>query len=112
VGYLLKRLSDYTGVQIAPSEVLATYGGLRPLLATSDASPSKISRDFATFETQGLIVVTGGKLTTFRAMARRTIDGIMKKWNRHSPCKTHQLDLFAPHEEGDPRLLRLYGSEA
>ncbi|MBI3854267.1 MAG: glycerol-3-phosphate dehydrogenase, partial [Planctomycetes bacterium] len=79
---------------------------LRPLLLDGADVPSKASREHHLFESKsGLITITGGKLTTWRLMAKEVVDRLTR-----SRCRTHTLDLFAT-DARDP-LSRLYGSEA
>ncbi len=49
--------------------MLATYAGVRPVIDTGKADPSKEGREHAVWMEQGLLTVTGGKLTTFRLIA-------------------------------------------
>ena len=61
-----------------------------------------------------MITITGGKLTTWRRMAKMTVDRIVERDARDAPCRTHEIQLgqaIAPQElprvEGVPaRLLR------
>jgi glycerol-3-phosphate dehydrogenase len=49
---------------------LSAYAGVRPVIGTGILSPSKEKRDHQIWEEQGLISVSGGKLTTFRRIAQ------------------------------------------
>ena len=109
IEYLRIRFAEALGVRIESSDILATYAGLRPLAASSAAHPSDATRDFSIARTaSGVIVVAGGKLTTFRSMARRIVDLARPDL---PGSRTHLLDLFAPRCEGPPELLRAYGDE-
>ena len=62
-------------------DVVASWAGLRPLLGQDedlgDARTSDLSRTHAVFEDPpGLFTITGGKLTTYRAMAEDLVDRI------------------------------------
>ena len=57
-------------LQLTPGDVMSTYAGLRPVVDTGKADPSKESREHAIWDENGLLTVSGGKLTTFRPMAR------------------------------------------
>jgi glycerol-3-phosphate dehydrogenase len=107
VDYLLRRVNDVLpGVGLSRSDVLSTYAGLRPLLLSGADVPSQASREHHLFESpSGLITITGGKLTTYRRMARQVVDLLTRVRSR-----THRIDLFAT-DARDP-LSRLYGSEA
>jgi glycerol-3-phosphate dehydrogenase len=55
--------------ELAYPDVLATFSGLRPVIHTGKADPSKESREHVLWCENGLLTVAGGKLTTFRLMA-------------------------------------------
>lgn len=81
VDYILKVVNQaFPGAAIAPSGVIATWAGVRPLIApsTSEAgTPSDISRNHQIRMTEpGWFDVAGGKLTTYRLMAEQTVDRI------------------------------------
>jgi glycerol-3-phosphate dehydrogenase len=93
-------------VGLTRRDILSTYAGLRPLLVGNAASPFRASREHEILESDsGLLTITGGKLTTYRRMAREVVDRVSRAKSR-----THQIDLYAT-EARDP-LSRLYGSEA
>ena len=55
---------------LSRSDILSTWAGVRPVIGSDDAKdPSKERRDHATWSDNGLITVSGGKLTTFRLIA-------------------------------------------
>jgi glycerol-3-phosphate dehydrogenase len=64
------------GAQLESADVIATFAGLRPLISAGEAkTTAALSREEEIFESgDGLISVGGGKLTTYRRMAERTID--------------------------------------
>ncbi len=86
VDYLLKSALDYFPAHpLTRSDVISTWTGLRPLMApASDMSESNVSREhYINFIDPGLLVVAGGKLTTFRQMAEECVDRIVsetQKW--------------------------------
>ncbi len=68
--YLMHALHDqFPTLALSEDDVLATYAGVRPVIDTGKADPSKEARDHVLWQREGLISVTGGKLTTFRAIA-------------------------------------------
>src|SRR5439155_16560287 len=73
VAYLLETVNAaFPDAHLGPADVVSANAGLRPLLRKGGAekSESDISRDHAIFwDPDGLISVTGGKLTTHRSMA-------------------------------------------
>jgi glycerol-3-phosphate dehydrogenase len=69
--YLLTALQHvFPRQELTAADVTATFSGLRPVVDTGQADPSKESREHAIWEENGLLTVAGGKLTTFRVMAR------------------------------------------
>ncbi len=68
--YLMLALqSQFPQQGLTESDVLATYAGVRPVIDSGAADPSKEGRDHAVWVDDGLLTVTGGKLTTFRVIA-------------------------------------------
>lgn len=69
-GYLMAAVAaQYPSLGLSLDDVLSTFAGVRPVIGTGAADPSKESRDHAICDNAGLITVTGGKLTTFRRVA-------------------------------------------
>jgi glycerol-3-phosphate dehydrogenase len=70
VRYLLEAIqAEFPSLGITAHDVVASFAGVRPVIGTGKADPSKESRDHAVWDEDGLLTVTGGKLTTFRLMA-------------------------------------------
>ena len=71
VDYLLKAFnSQFPDNELKHSDVLSTWAGVRPGIgAEKSKDPSKERRDHAVWSDNGLITVSGGKLTTFRLIA-------------------------------------------
>jgi glycerol-3-phosphate dehydrogenase len=77
VSEILAAINSYfSGAQLAPSDVISSWAGLRPLISDPNArETAEISRKEELFETSdGLISISGGKLTTYRRMAERAVD--------------------------------------
>jgi glycerol-3-phosphate dehydrogenase len=71
VEYLLDGLRlVFPQLALESGDVRATYSGIRPVVDTGKADPSKESREHVLWDEDGLLTVSGGKLTTFRIMAR------------------------------------------
>lgn len=79
------------------TDIVATYAGARPLLAFS-GSPRRASREHRIeVDRFGLISVMGGKYTTFRVMAKQTVDFVVKHCRlRAERCLTDQISLLEP----------------
>jgi glycerol-3-phosphate dehydrogenase len=43
-----------------------------------------------------MVTITGGKLTTWRRMAKMAVDRLVEREARDAPCRTHQIPLGAP----------------
>src|SRR5437773_2238853 len=78
VTYLLRSANAaFPDAHLAPNDVVSAWVGLRPLLREDHASPSQVSREHKVFESEhGLISIAGGKLTTYRVMARDVVDRV------------------------------------
>jgi glycerol-3-phosphate dehydrogenase len=82
VVYLLRSVNAlFPDARLGPRDVISTWAGLRPLLAPAHArSASEVSREHRVVEgSSGLVTIAGGKLTTYRRMARDTVDLVAKR---------------------------------
>jgi glycerol-3-phosphate dehydrogenase len=75
--------------QIAYSDVLYTYGGLRPLVEDQTKEVYKSSRKYEIYDNEkdglkGLITVEGGKYTTSRSLAEKVVRMAVKKFGMGS----------------------------
>jgi len=95
VEYLLDAVNAFFGVSVGDSDLVGAYAGVRPLLSTGDPKKSvDISRKAELYETSsGLLTITGGKLTTWRRMAKQTVDRLVEREGREAPCHTAELPL-------------------
>ena len=81
--YLMEALHfAFPSLQLTLADVVSTYAGVRPVVAGGAADPSREARDHVVLHEQGLVTVTGGKLTTFRAIA---LDAL-RQVARHVPA--------------------------
>jgi glycerol-3-phosphate dehydrogenase len=98
VDYLLDAVNDFFGVSLSAADATGAYAGVRPLVSNGDSRKSvDISRKAELYETSsGLITITGGKLTTWRRMARLVVDRIVERDGRDAPCRTQEIPLGAP----------------
>ncbi|MYM66559.1 FAD-dependent oxidoreductase [Pseudoduganella sp. FT55W] len=68
--YLMAALhAQFPQLNLSDDDIIATYAGVRPVIDSGKADPSKETRDHALWLEHGLLTVTGGKLTTFRVIA-------------------------------------------
>ena len=121
VDYLLEALRhQFPYLDLAESDVLATFAGVRPVVGTGKQPPSREPREHVVWEEEGLLTVTGGKLTTFRILAhdalrraRRRLD-LPRRVSRRAPLLgTPVVDLPGDLDrDARLRLLGRYGAEA
>jgi glycerol-3-phosphate dehydrogenase len=107
VAYLLEAVNGYFGTEIAPADLTAAYAGVRPLISTADPKKSvDISRRAEIYETSsGLVTITGGKLTTWRRMAKLAVDRIVEREGREAPCRTEDIPIGLPAAPDDLPIL-------
>lgn len=72
--YLLAALRwQFPALELVENDVIATFSGVRPVVASGALDPSQEAREHALWVEQGLLTVAGGKLTTFRAIALQAL---------------------------------------
>jgi glycerol-3-phosphate dehydrogenase len=77
IDYVLAQLNKILAVPLTRDDVEGVYAGLRPLLAGESESTSKLSREHTVAHpVPGLVMVAGGKYTTYRLMARDAVDAV------------------------------------
>jgi glycerol-3-phosphate dehydrogenase len=129
VDYLLDAANNITTSHLTRADVTGVWAGLRPLLAPERGHVSARTADLSRRHTvrtssEGVVTVTGGKLTTYRKMAQDTVDAVVRVLGespRRRRCVTRHLPLVgATTKTRDPvsmaqphgRLLGRYGSES
>jgi glycerol-3-phosphate dehydrogenase len=77
IDYVLGQLNKVLAVPLTRDDVEGVYAGLRPLLAGESESTSKLSREHTVAHpVPGLVMIAGGKYTTYRLMARDAVDAV------------------------------------
>ncbi len=106
VDYLLEAVNAFFDLDLGRGEITGAYAGVRPLISTGDPRKSvDISRKAELYETSsGLLTITGGKLTTWRRMAKQVVDRMVDREGRVAPCRTDDIPLgmVASEHELDP----------
>jgi glycerol-3-phosphate dehydrogenase len=75
IEYLLGQLNRVLTKPVTPADIVGVYAGLRPLLAGEADQTSRLSREHAVVTpVPGLVLVAGGKYTTYRVMAEDAVD--------------------------------------
>ena len=97
VTYLLDATNEYFGTALGADDLTGAYAGVRPLITSGDPKKSvDISRKAELYETSsGMVTITGGKLTTWRRMAKMAVDRLVEREARDAPCRTHEIPLGA-----------------
>jgi len=102
--------------ELTPDDVQCTYSGVRPVVNTGKSDPSKESREYVLWSENGLLTITGGKLTTFRLMAREALNKIRMCLPEGPDIKPRQrvlspppVDVEFPAELSPAARLRLLG---
>ena len=92
--YLLRSANAlFPGAHLAPEDVRSSWAGLRPLLAAEPGAPSRLSREHRVVTGPfGMITIAGGKLTTFRSMARAVVDRALASLGEPAGTSTSRSD--------------------
>jgi glycerol-3-phosphate dehydrogenase len=100
VDYLLGACNSFFETDLTTADLAGAFAGVRPLISSGDPRKSvDISRRAELYETSsGMLTITGGKLTTFRRMAKQVVDRIVERDGRDAPCRTHEIPLGMPIE--------------
>jgi glycerol-3-phosphate dehydrogenase len=95
IDYLLEAVNAFFATTLGRGRIAGAFAGVRPLISSTDSKSSvDISRKAELYETSsGMITITGGKLTTWRRMAKMTVDRIVEREARDAPCRTQEIPL-------------------
>jgi glycerol-3-phosphate dehydrogenase len=107
IDYLLGEVNTVLARPLSRSDIVGVYAGLRPLVAGSgvvrgpgearrEGGTTKLSREHAVARpAPGLVVVSGGKYTTYRVMAADAVDAAVAEGGLHAlPCRTAKVPLL------------------
>ncbi len=99
VAYLMEALAArFPALELTAADAIATFAGLRPVIGSDNTDPSHESRDAALWDDDGLLTVTGGKLTTFRESAILALSAICER----IPTMAQPASDAAPLDSVDP----------
>ncbi|WP_059012956.1 glycerol-3-phosphate dehydrogenase/oxidase [Streptomyces specialis] len=95
IDYLLDHVNSVLAVPLTRDDVEGVYAGLRPLLAGESDATSKLSREHTVAHpVPGLVVIAGGKYTTYRVMAKDAVDAAVHGLDRRvAACCTEEVRL-------------------
>ncbi|MFJ6903633.1 glycerol-3-phosphate dehydrogenase/oxidase [Streptomyces griseoluteus] len=104
IDYLLEHVNSVLAVPLSRDDVEGVYAGLRPLLAGESEATSKLSREHTVAHpVPGLVVVAGGKYTTYRVMAKDAVDAAVHGLDRRvADSVTEEIPLLGA--EGYPAM--------
>jgi glycerol-3-phosphate dehydrogenase len=118
IDYLLEQVNSVLDRPLSTSDIEGVYAGLRPLLSGEADATSKLSREHAVVEPMlGLLLVAGGKYTTYRVMASDVVDRAVRRLGLDRPSRTADLPLlgadgFAAMWRDRADLARRHGVQA
>jgi glycerol-3-phosphate dehydrogenase len=96
------------GAKISESDCISSMAGVRPVLSKGGKKASKETRDYVVWRDRGLVTVTGGKLTTFRVIARDALKAACKDLPGFSILKPSSIFDPAEREETDSARMALF----
>ena len=114
--YLLKE-GEPLFPKIHNYRILRAFAGTRPLYSPSAATGRAATRNFVILDhagegLEGMITVTGGKFTSYRLMAEKTVDAAAAKLGVTAPCRTAEESIIpAPDGALMERAKKLFPSE-
>ncbi len=121
VAYLMQAADHlFPSLHLDLDDVIGAWAGVRPVVGTGKADPSKESRESVLWQENGLLTVTGGKLTTFRATALTVLRAVRGRLPA-APSSARRLPVLNPvcddlpgllDNETGLRLLGRYGAAA
>lgn len=94
--YLLNALNaKFPKLAVKLEDVVSCWAGIRPLIKDKKINPGEISRSDELFLAEnGLLTITGGKLTGYRLMAEKVVDNVLVYLNKdHVKSKTADIKL-------------------
>ncbi|GAB3559724.1 glycerol-3-phosphate dehydrogenase/oxidase [Arthrobacter alkaliphilus] len=87
IDYILEHVNRVLKRPLTREDVEGVYAGLRPLLAGESDSTAKLSREHVVAHpVPGLVVVAGGKFTTYRVMAKDAVDEATRAMDERVPA--------------------------
>jgi glycerol-3-phosphate dehydrogenase len=123
VNYLLELVNfNFPDTPILIDDILSSFAGVRPIIGSDKSKdPSKERRDHAIWADKGLVTVSGGKLTTFKLIARDVLSAA-KPWLKESDNNNQIETVHAQSDKADneisseksvkKRFLGKYGANA
>lgn len=103
INYLLNEANFVLKNNLTKKDILFTYSGVRPLPYLDSKTPAAITRRHIIYDhkkegADGYISIIGGKLTTYRSLAKQVGDLVSKKLNKQTSCKTSTEKFLSRNE--------------
>lgn len=93
IGYMLEAANAiFPDANISESSIISSFAGLRPIVRGDAANPSAESRAHLVLEEDGLVTITGGKLTIFEKMAEDALKVAMPQIGKQLMRIDHWFD--------------------
>ncbi len=115
IDFIIRHFNRYTTADISYKDVKSVFVGLRPLAKVgSEKKTSVMPRDHVIkVLPSGLVHITGGKWTTYRSMAEKTIDKAIQSGGfKFVPSKTRDLKIHGYLVRNPENDLSVYGTDA
>lgn len=77
ISYICDAVDAYLGRPVTPADVIWSYSGIRPLYDNAAGKASRVTRDYVldlNTDAAPMLSVFGGKVTTFRELAERSVE--------------------------------------
>jgi len=104
IAYLLDQVNRVLVRPVPAEAIVGVYAGLRPLLAGESDETSRLSREHAVITpVPGLVLVAGGKYTTYRVMAEDAVDAAVAGLPGVPASRTAHLPLVGARRWDDVR---------
>ena len=115
IDFILNHFNRFSASSISYSDIKSVFAGLRPLaIVRNIKNTSVLSRDHVIrVLPSGLVHVTGGKWTTYRSMAKHTINkAVQASGLKFSSCKTKKLKIHGWTHTKENNHLSVYGTDS
>jgi glycerol-3-phosphate dehydrogenase len=88
--FIIENLNKFIAKTVEKTQIKSGFGGLRPLLSAKSRNTKQLLRDHEVEhdEKSNLFSLLGGKWTTYRIMAKDTIDAVCEQLGNQQPCQT------------------------
>lgn len=96
ISYLLQTVTHYFNRPLSPQDIITSWSGIRPLLAGGTKTPQTLSRDYhyhLTHTPAPAVMIYGGKITTYRQLAKDVIDSLWHLFPSMPASRTQETPL-------------------